>query len=271
MILNILISTINGGIENIVDILLPFRFDVKYIISHQYTDEKYLPIPKKLNRPDVIVSQISGKGVLKSRNNAIRLATGDICVMADDDVRYTNAYFDTILNIYKENNIDVACFKIFTGDLQPEYKNYPKTEMTITSKLLYSISTLEITFNLGSIKNKKIFFDERFGLGSWLNGGGERLFVYDSIKAGLKVKFLPFFIVQHPFESTIKSFSKYAKRRNRVGGALDIRLNGKIAIIKAFAGTLKIFPDLLRHQKNPLQYLYERLSGVFYILNSNKK
>lgn len=270
MELNILISTIDHGIEKINDILLPFRNDVKYIVSHQYRDEKYLPIPKELLRKDVLISQISGQGLTKSRNNALCQATGDVCVIADDDIQYTNEYFNTIISVYKENDVDVAFFKIYTGQKQPEYKEYPKTNKVITNIFDYSPSSIEITFKLEAVKHGKILFDERFGLGSWLKGGGEDLFVHDSICSGLKIKFFPFYIVQHPFESTIKLFSKYDKRRVQVSGAFDARLNGRMAVIKAFAGTLKFLPDLLRYKKNPLIYLIERLRGVFYILNSKK-
>lgn len=271
MKLNILISTIDQGIEKVGDILLPSRKDVKYIVSHQYRDEKFLVIPKDLMRDDVFVSQIPGQGLTKSRNNAIRLATGDICVIADDDVIYTNEYFDTILHIYENNTIDMACFKIFTGHGNPNYREYPATEIAISSIHTYAPSSIEITFRLKPIFKKEILFDERFGLGSWLAGGEENLFIVDAISAGLKVQFFPFFIVQHPYESTIKSFSKYAPRRVRVGGAMDARLNGTISLLKAFAGTLKLLPDLVKHKKNPFIYFYERLSGSIYILKSNKK
>ena len=268
MKINVLISTIDSGIDKIADILLTQRMDVEYIISHQYRDDKYLPVPRELDREDVTISQIAGQGVTKSRNNAIRQATGDVCVLSDDDVRYSNEYFDTILDVYENHDIDLACFKIFTGEGQPSYKNYPGQETVLTSLKGHYPSGLEITFRLKPIMEKGILFDERFGLGSWLCTGGENLFLIDAIQSGLKIKFFPKYIVKHPFESTIKSFPKYAQRRVRVGGAFDARINGHLAILKAFAGTIKILPDLLRQQKNPISYLYDRLSGVFYILRS---
>lgn len=245
--INVLVSTIDEGIEVVGDILLPHRIDVDYIISHQYRDEKHLPIPTELLRKDVFISQILGQGLTKSRNNAIRLATGNVCVIADDDVHYKNEYFDTIIDVFKENDVDIACFKIFTGEGNPEYKKYPQTEKIIDNISDYCKSSIEITFKPDSVKNGKICFDERFGLGSRLMGGEENLFISDAIDAGLKIKFFPFYIVQHPYESTIKSFPKYHTGRIQVGGAIDARLHGKMAIIKAFVITLKKLPDLLCH------------------------
>lgn len=266
MKLSVLISTIDTGINNVSKILLDTRNDVEYIISHQYRDEKFLLIPPELIRSDVIISQIPGKGLTISRNNAIRLANGDICVIADDDVIYTNEYFDTIKEAYSTSNFDLICLKIYTGEGQPQYKNYPNERKRITSILEYSPSSIEITFLKDPVIKKNILFDERFGMGSWLNGGGENLFVHDAIEKGLNVEFIPEYIVQHPFESTIKSFPIYAKRRVRVLGALDARLDGAISIPKAFYEVVRSFPKLIKNKKNPISYLMERLSGVAYIL-----
>ncbi len=50
MKLEILISTIDAGIDRTKHLLLPFRSDIKYIITHQYTDRKYISLPKELIR-----------------------------------------------------------------------------------------------------------------------------------------------------------------------------------------------------------------------------
>lgn len=271
MVLNILISTIDQGIDKVADIPLEPRIDVKYIVTHQYRSHGFLRIPDRLIRPDVLISHIPGQGLTKSRNHAIRLATGDICVIADDDVRYNNAYFDLILQIYSTKEIDVACFKIKTLNSQPEYKQYPANEVLLTNITQFSPSSIEITFKREAIINSNIQFDERFGLGTWLNGGGENLFILDAINKGLRVKFFPFYIVEHPFESTIKLFSKYDQRRVRITGALDARINGYLSIFKTLCATIKYFPDLIRHKKNPIFYFNERLSGSIYILKSKLK
>lgn len=266
MKLNILISTIDEGINSVSDLLLPYREDVEYIVSHQNRNHPFLAIPDELNRPDVLVSQIAGQGVTKCRNNGLKLATGDVCVIADDDVIYTDKNFDAIVDAYKKHNFDIVCFKINTGVNMKEYKRYPKEVTAIHSIYQYSASAVEITFKRQSVHQKNIRFDERFGLGSWLNTGHEDIFIHDALKKDLSVGFVPEYIVRHPYESTIKSFPKYAKRRVRAIGALDARLNGYLAIPKAFLGACKYAPDLIRNKKNPFAYLLERLSGSIYVL-----
>lgn len=270
--LNILISTIDSGIDNLKNVILDSREDVSYIISHQYTHDKYRYIPKELLRKDVVISQIEGKGVTKSRNNAIRMSDGKIGLFSDDDVTYTDQYFNNVIETFKEDDtLDAVIFKMKKpGDL-PDHKNYPKAPKLL-KKLPFSIGTIEIAINIDKIKEKGIFFDERFGAGQeLLIGSDENIFVLDCIKKDLNVWFFPKYVVTHPYQSTIMSISKYDKRRVSVIGAYDARINGIIALPKAFWDTIKLLPDLKNYKKNPLLYLKERLFAASYILITNFK
>lgn len=270
MTLNILISTIDAGINNIPNILLPYRSEVKYIVSHQVQDEKFKYIPKELIREDVFISQIPGRGVTKSRNNAIRLANGDIGLFSDDDVTYTNAYFDKIIEVFTRNlDYNVVIFKYFKLGRKVENEKYPRERMKLSQKLPFSIATIEIGFQIKKIQEAEVFFDERFGAGQPLIIGSEEdIFVIDCIKKGLNVWFVPEYIVNHPSDATILNIPKYDKRRVAVTGAYDARINGISALPKAFARTVKYFPDLIKNKKNPLIYLWQSLEGVFYIYNN---
>ena len=272
MTLEILISTIDGGINKISEIILPYRSDVKYIVSLQYQAEKYIPIPIDLIREDVLVSQIPGKGVTKSRNNALSLAVCDIGLFSDDDVSYTGEYLDKILKIFMTNpSLDVAIFKIKTPPECTEYKDYPLYPIKL-SKLPFSVGTIEIAFRTKIIQDKQILFDERFGAGQPLFiGSDENIFILDCIKKGLNVWFFPEYVVNHPYESTIKSLQKYDIRRVSVGGAFDARINGWISIPKTFWVMFKLLPDLIRNNKNPLIFMKERLSASIYILFTKSK
>lgn len=272
MKLTILISTYNERIGNVARVLLPVQDNVSYIVSHQYTSREYKIIPADLRRSDVIVSQIAGKGVTKSRNNAMELASGDVGLFADDDITYKQEYIDTVRAVFRENaDTDVALFKIKTPAGEPEYKNYP-IQQKVLKKLPHAVSTLEIAFRISRVKQKNIWFDERFGAGQQLLiNTDETIFVEDCLRSGLKVVFVPEYVVEHPYQSTIKSIPKYDKRRNWVTGGYDCRTNGIWAMGKAFLGTAKILPDLIHHKVNPLVYCYHRLSAVLFILWTNRK
>lgn len=270
--INILISTIDDRINNVKNVLLEPRDDVEYLISHQYTDVCYKKIPPELLRSDVAISQIEGRGVTRSRNNAIKLARGEIGLISDDDVSYNDEYIDTIEKTFSQNpDIDVALFQIKTPENEPQYKTYKGYKGKI-SKLAYSVSSIEIAFNIQRIRESGILFDERFGMGAELFVGiEENIFVEDCIKAGLNVFVIPEYIVEHPYLSTSKSTDPFHKSRIQGVGAYDCRTNGSISILKAFGGTIKMLPILIRNKINPLYYLYHRLLAVFYILRTNKK
>jgi len=272
MKINILICTIDDGIQNVFKMLEPFNEAVEYRISHQYRDERFKPIPENLRRKDITISQIAGKGLSRNRNNTLKMADGDIALIADDDVKYFPDSFKIITETFiKDPQLDVACFKIKTYEGEPEFKDYPKDECVLKKHHHHYISSIEIAFRVESIKAKQIRFDERFGLGSEkIPDAEEIVFIKDCIRSGLKVKYFPKYMVQHPFENSARNFSRFSGKRNWVKGAYHARVLGWKAIPIAFLETVVSTPHLLHQKRNPFIFLYERLRAVAYIFNSNK-
>ena len=98
-ILEILICTIDDGINRVNHTILPPIGYIKYLISWQRTNDNKTDIPNALlDREDVRIVTMKGKGLSANRNNALANATGDILVLADDDAKYTPEYFKTILH-----------------------------------------------------------------------------------------------------------------------------------------------------------------------------
>lgn len=267
MIINILIATLDSGIERIKIILLEPRPDLKYIVSHQVTEEKFRPVPVSLKRADVVVGQIEGRGLARNRNNALAMADGDIALLADDDARYRPGYMETLLDAFEaDRDLDLACFKIATPGGQPDYKEYAESAYLLNEKSHHYISSLEIAFRPDVIKQRGILFDERFGIGSELICYGEEaVFIHDCIKAGLKVKYIPEYVVEHAAASTLKTIDEYDPARNIFKGAYDARRYGWLAFPAAFFGMLRLRPELTRVKKSPLKYLRERLRGAALI------
>ncbi|HED24809.1 MAG TPA: glycosyltransferase family 2 protein [Firmicutes bacterium] len=267
MQIDILVATLDRGIERVPQILLPPRDDLKYIVSHQVTEDGFREVPAVLNRDDVRVVQIEGRGLCRNRNNALALAEGEIIILADDDVRYREEYIDHVQAAFAvDPELDVACFKIATPPGDPEYKEYAGRPYLLNEEEHHYISTLEIVFRLDRIREKGICFDERFGLGSRLNSFGEEaVFIHDCLKAGLRVKYIPQYIVEHPAVSTIRSIGRYETVHNVFKGAYDARRYGWLAFPAALYGTVKLWPELREYGKSPRAYLAERLRGAAYI------
>lgn len=268
MHLDLLISTIDGGIAGLNKVLLPEAKGVSYKVSHQVTEEEYRPLPDFLKRPDVKVVQIEGRGLCRNRNSTIKMAAGDIALLADDDVSYRLEYFESVRQAFLEDpGLDVACFKIYVPGGEEAYKEYSPEPYLLNSESRHYISTIEIAFKVKSIKEKGLFFDERFGLGSPLNSFGEEaVFIFDCIKAGLKVKFVPSFVVEHPKLSTIKSTSFFDEVNTVFKGAYDARRFGYKAVPAAFYDLVRYHTALAAEGKPALVYLKERLQGARYIL-----
>ena len=269
MTVNILISTIDEGIQRVPEVLLDPVPGITWRISHQYTGVQPPELPSGLLREDVSVERQPGKGVTRSRNHALGMADADIALFSDDDVRYTPHDMQTLRRTFAENpGVDVAIFKIRTLPGEPEYRDYPAERITLTRAPV--VGTPQIAFRVDRVRAAGVRFDERFGGrdGFLHSSSNERIFVHDCLQAGLNVTYFPEYIVQHPHHSSIDGIPNYDTIRVRMYGAVDARLNGWISVPKAFAGTLTNLPKIVRNRKNPAAYLTERLSASLYILRT---
>lgn len=268
MKLNILISTHNEKIANVPLLFLPKREDVNYIVSYQYTDEQMLAhIPKEINRSDVKFIPIQGLGLCRNRNNALQHVDGDVAIIADDDVIYTNESIDKIIEVFTQNpQTDVALFKIRTYDDEPPMKRYPLTKGAYKVVKGYYPSSVEMAFRISKVKGK-IYFDERFGLGSdYLNCGEEEVFIKDCLKKSLQVDFYPYYIVTHSYQSTGKNHFTQKSLRSR--GAVSSYLYGFSAYFRMIKFSLF---TALRGRSNIFTLLRNSIWGVAYERRTRKR
>lgn len=267
----ILISTYNERINNVVNVLLPQREDVCYIVSHQFSDEIYKSIPPGLIRDDVCISQIHGRGVTKSRNNCIRLANGEIGLFSDDDVSYKDEWINTILLEFSKNDkMDIGVFKIKTYENQPDYREWDTHRFNLNEKYI-SIGTIQIAFRIDSLQKAGVFFDERFGAGQdILIGNDENFFIEDCLAKGLTAIYIPEFVVSHPYISTVKSIAKYDNRMIGLAGGISARKFNYWSILKAIGSTILLLPDFIKYKVNPFRYFFVRLKYSLFIIKTNK-
>lgn len=258
MKIDILISTYNEGINKAINVLLPCRKDITYKISHQVTDEKYKIIPLTLQREDVVINQIGTTGISLNRNNALTMAEGDICFIADDDVTYTNDYINFVADYFKKHkDTDILIGKIQTGTR--EYKQYKNKPYKISWDKIGSISSIEMVFRRKSVIDANIQFDCKFGLGSGLyNRGEEAVFISDCLKSKLRVCYVPQYIVNHPYESTGKKIA-FDYKEAQYWGSLFWRIFGYFSYLLMFPLSIKLY----HRYKNTLS-LWEFLKGYLH-------
>ncbi|MBO5720850.1 MAG: glycosyltransferase [Bacteroidales bacterium] len=268
MKLNILISTHNEKVANLSSLLLPEREDVSYIVSYQYANEQMLAdIPEDIKRKDVKIIPIQGIGLSRNRNNALKYADGDIALIADDDVAYTDEYLDKIIEVFTKNpQTDIALFKIKTRDTDPPMKRYPLAKCKYKALKGYYPSSIEMAMRVAKVKDK-IFFDERFGLGSeYLDRGEEDIFIRDCINKSLQVDFYPYYIVEHPYQSTGKNHLTQKSLRTR--GAVSSYIYGILAYIRMIKFSLFM---ALRGRSNIYTLLKNTIWGVMYERRTRQK
>lgn len=136
------------------------------------------------------------KGLPQSRNLAIENASGDICLIADDDICYVYNYKEIILKAFqKYEEADIITFKMINqdGQLFRDYQDILKHD----NKTINTVNSVVIAFKLKSVRGK-VSFNSNFGLGAQFQVGNEFVFLRNAIKAGLKIYFEPKVILSHP-------------------------------------------------------------------------
>ncbi len=205
MSIEVLISTIGDGIYKIPDMFLPPRDDVRYLVSWQVDDimtYKEMMLLSCFSRKDVSLFTMKGRGLSRNRNNCLLRADGDILLFADDDCRFTNSYFDSLIQAFSQSDSDILLMESSLG------KSYPVKAMSLTDARRhkgYYPSSVEMAIRGQSVGS--LHFNEDFGLGSGKYICGEEdVFLKDAESAGLKISFIPVKVVDTPSQTTGRRF-----------------------------------------------------------------
>lgn len=264
MTLDVLICTFNKGIVRIADILGHSRQEVRYIVSYQYTEERYLElVPKELKeRTDVDFHSFRGQGLSNNRNYALELATADWVCFVDDDSRLSDDAYEQIRKTFEQNpEVDVAFFRAstYTGKL---LKKYPEEARMITSfPKDYGISTIEMVFKREVVQGK-LRFDERVGLGTpFLTCREEDFWLIDALRAGMRIKYFPIRIVET--STMLKRSMLYVDAGvQRSEGAFTYYVYGISAWWRCFLFAANCTRKGLCHFYPMLRHLYEGIAFI---------
>lgn len=144
----------------------------------------------KIEENNIKWIDVNDSGLSNSRNLAIENATGDICVIADDDIVYVDNYKEIILKQFEDYpNADIIVFQV--EGIEKNFKNYHDKPRKLNHFTLMKVSSVEITFRLNSIRNNNIKFNETFGAGSVYFVGEENIFLTECAKKGLIIQYIP--------------------------------------------------------------------------------
>lgn len=129
----------------------------------------------------------STKGLSCSRNVALENAKGEIVLICDDDEMLYKGYEDKIVKAYKNiPKADIICFQV-----ERKGKKYKSKRFKVNYITSLRISSWQITMRTKAVQQKKIKFDENFGSGTPVGAGEENIFLFECLKAGLKIYYEP--------------------------------------------------------------------------------
>ncbi len=226
MKLQVLLSIMNK--KDIKDHLKQMNIKKNYVVINQITKEN-IPLIKEESPFNKIIS-VKEKGLSKSRNLAIRNSEANLGLIADDDMCYVDDYESIITNAYlKYPMADIIAFEVEYEDKNIKKKTLKEGRLNFMTSM--KISSVQITMNLDSIKDKKITFDELFGAGSTYIMGEENIFLSDCLKKKLKIYYVPIKIGTLKLAHQSSWFKGYNKEYFYSKGAVFYRMAKKIHIL----------------------------------------
>lgn len=127
------------------------------------------------------------RGVGINRNIGLQYATGDILLIADDDMVYKDDYSETVLKAFEENpHADALIFNIETiGADKGRRLNIESKRIHLHNGLNYGAARLAV--RRSSLIRERIFFSTCFGGGTIYSAGEDTLFICDMLKKKLKI------------------------------------------------------------------------------------
>lgn len=136
------------------------------------------------NRAKMITTSTRGVGI--NRNFALCYANSDICLFADDDVKYVDNMEELIVNEFEANpDADIIIFNLDTNDSVRRQKRYYKTKPhRFWERMPWA--TFRIAVRTKSVRKANLWFTTLFGGGCVFPSGEDSMWLTDAKKKGLK-------------------------------------------------------------------------------------
>lgn len=135
----------------------------------------------------VRVAERDEKGLSRSRNLAISMASDDICILCDNDIRYEDDASEVIVQAFlRHPDAGIICFFIE----RPERKSPVKDrEGEMSKKDMMRIFSPEIALRTSKLGDLR--FSEDFGAGAKYSMGEENIFLFEAKRRGIECIYVP--------------------------------------------------------------------------------
>ena len=240
------------GLQRVGEMTLPRLENVSYTICLQNPNNYECAVPQFLaSRDDIRILEHSTRGLSRNRNFGLDRATGDIILIADDDLKYTADGLRKIIGCFESHpEVDYATFGHRGGD----NKWFPEREFDFCDgePKGYYLTSFELALRRSSI-GEDTRFSVYFGLGAWFAAGEENLFELYMRRKGLRGRYFPLEIVEHP--SVSSGSRKPTEGLLRAQGAFFRIKYGK------GEGMLRLLRDVPRRHTNWIRAAYHMITG----------
>ena len=126
------------------------------------------------------------RGVGKNRNIALTYADADICLFADDDVRYIDNLEEVVLAEFDKNpDADVFIFHFISDSKIRNSKQYTKTRAVKNWERM-PWPGFRIAVRLSSLRKANVWFNTLFGGGCIFPSGEDSIWLKEAKNKGLK-------------------------------------------------------------------------------------
>lgn len=143
---------------------------------------------------NVKIFNFAEKGVGLNRNNTLMRANADICIFADDDLRYCDGYKKMVEDYFiRYPEADVLIFNLKERKIErPIIKRVHRVHFW--NFLRYG--TARIAIRNSVIQREGIYFNQTFGGGTDHSHGEDNLFLADCLKERLTIYAIPEYIAE---------------------------------------------------------------------------
>ena len=205
MKLEILLSALEGNVEEILD-KLNYSSDILFV--NQTDKNRDYTIRKEVS--DIRIIETNTRGLSKSRNIAFDNAKGDILLICDDDVTYSDDYEEKILEAF--NILPDADIIVFNIDrINSEWHNDRKFSKVAKASKFRTYGSVRIAIKKESYFSNQLRFDEEFGAGSLYASGEDSILLRDAHKKGMRIYTYPATIASVDFSESTWRDTKYDK------------------------------------------------------------
>lgn len=242
-------QSMNMNIQTLVvttnqnDESLPKRMNIRTdaVVGNQCGRDEIYEFEYNGHRIQYVNSSLRGVGI--NRNHVLMRASGDICVLADDDMIFLPGYEDTVRNWFnKLPDADILIFNLEGGK-----KRYKNKRITRITPLNYGkFGTARLAFRTRSVRFSGLMFHTMFGGGCEFSCGEDTLFLHNCLKNGLRIYGVPDSIAQIS-DDTSSWFNGYTDKFFFDKGVVYYALDHRLSEIHAWI-------HCLRHRKKYSEY-----------------